>query len=254
MIAEALYFGPDAKRLGVTSLEMVYVPSRLTNSFAGKHLVSLSRFATTLLLLALAVPALAVPALAAQRTGSASAPAVAGHPLLPGDAISLKIWREPDLSGEFSVDEQSVVVLPKVGPLNVRGITSDSLKTYLVSTYSSFLRNPSIEVRLLHRVRVLGAVVKPGLYSVDETMHFTDVLALAGGVSTDGNANKIRLVRDGQTVDTQLSKGLLVSDTPLRSGDQVIVDQKSWAARNPGILIGLGSTAVAIITTFAVKH
>ena len=211
--------------------------------------MSLTRFATTLLLLALAAPALA-----AQRTATAGVSDVASHPLLPGDAIALKIWREPDLSGEFTVDEQSVVVLPKVGPLNVRGITSDSLKKYLVSTYSSFLRNPSIEVRLLHRVRVLGAVVKPGLYSVDETMHFTDVLALAGGVAPDGNANKISLVRDGQTLDTQLSKGLLVSDSPLRSGDQVIVGQKSWAARNPGILIGLGSTAVAIITTFAVKH
>ena len=211
--------------------------------------MSLTRLATTVLLLALAAPGLT-----AQRAGSTGAPAVTGHPLLPGDAISLKIWREPDLSGEFSVDEQNVVVLPKVGPLNVRGISSDSLKTYLVSTYSSFLRNPSIEVRLLHRVRVLGAVRNPGLYPVDETMHFTDVLALAGGVSTDGNPNKIRLVRDGQTLDTQLSKGLLVSDSPLRSGDQVIVDQKSWAARNPGILIGLGSTFVAIITTFAVKR
>ena len=207
------------------------------------------RLATPLLLLALAAPTLA-----AQRTGGTGAPAITGHPLLPGDAIALKIWREPDLSGEFSVDEQSVVVLPKVGPLNVRGITSDSLKTFLVSTYSGFLRNPSIEVRLLHRVRVLGAVRNPGLYPVDETMHFTDVLALAGGVATDGNPNKIQLVRDGQTIDTPLTKGLLVSDSPLRSGDQVIVGQKSWAARNPGILIGLGSTAVAIITTFAVKH
>ena len=211
--------------------------------------MSLSRFATILLLVALAAPSLA-----AQRTGSMGSPSLTGHPLLPGDAISLKIWREPDLSGEFSVDESSVVVLPKIGALNVRGITSDSLKTYLVSTYSSFLRNPSIEVRLLHRVRVLGAVRNPGLYPVDETMHFTDVLALAGGVSPDGNPNKIHLVRDGQTLDTPLSKGLLVSDSPLRSGDQVIVDQKSWAARNPGILIGLGSTVVAIITTFAVHH
>ncbi len=211
--------------------------------------MSLSRFATTLLLLALAAPALA-----AQRTGTTGVYSGSGHPLLPGDAISLKIWREPDLSGEFSVDESSVVVLPKVGALNVKGITSDSLKTYLVSTYSSFLRNPSIEVRLLHRVRVLGAVRNPGLYPVDETMHFTDVLALAGGVSTDGNPNKIHLVRDGQQLDTPLTKGLLVSDSPLRSGDQVIVEQKSWAARNPGILIGLGSTAIALITTFAVKR
>ncbi len=212
----------------------------------------LSRLSVSLFLLILAP--LGARAANAQRTGTTGAVAYSGHPLLPGDAIGLKIWREPDLSGEFSVDEQSVVVLPKVGPLNVRGMSSDSLKTYLVSTYSSFLRNPSIEVRLLHRVRVLGAVLKPGLYPVDETMHFTDVLALAGGVSTDGNPNKIHLVRDGQTLDTPLSKGLLVSDSPLRSGDQVIVDQKSWAARNPGILIGLGSTFVAIITTFAVRR
>ena len=228
----------------------MYASNSHHDSFAGINLLSLSRLATPLLALVLAATSLA-----AQRTGTIGAPALTtGHPLLPGDAIALKIWREPDLSGEFSVDESSVVVLPKVGALNVRGITSDSLKTYLVSTYSSFLRNPSIEVRLLHRVRVLGAVRNPGLYPVDETMHFTDVLALAGGVSTDGNPNKIHLVRDGQTIDTPLTKGLLVSDSPLRSGDQVIVDQKSWAARNPGLLIGLGSTAVAIITTFAVHH
>lgn len=198
--------------------------------------------------------ALAAPTLAAQSIRSGGAPPTIGRPLLPGDQIGLKIWREPDLSGDFSVDEQSVVVLPKIGPLNVRGMSSDSLKTYLVSTYSAFLRNPSIEVRLLHRVRVLGAVKNPGLYPVDETMHFTDVLALAGGVSSDGNPNKIHLVRDGQTLDTPLAKGVLVADSPLRSGDQVIVEQKSWAARNPGILIGIGSTVVALITTFAVRH
>jgi protein involved in polysaccharide export with SLBB domain len=206
------------------------------------------------LLIPIVLLALVAPVASAQRSGSTGAGAITGHPLLPGDEISLKIWREPDLSGQFVVDEQSVAVLPKIGPLNVRGMSSDSLKTYLVSTYSSFLRNPSIEVRLLHRVRVLGAVKNPGLYPVDETMHFTDVLSLAGGVAPEGNANKIHLVRDGKTLDTPLSKGLLVSDSPLRSGDQVIVDQKSWAARNPGVLIGLGSTLVAIITTFAVRR
>jgi protein involved in polysaccharide export with SLBB domain len=248
VIAEALYFGPIVRLPWPSQFARRGVAMQNVTLLSRWILVLLPRFATTLLLFALAAPSLG-----AQRTASMGAPSLTGHPLLPGDAIALKIWREPDLSGEFSVDESSVVVLPKVGPLNVRGITSDSLKTYLVSTYSSFLRNPSIEVRLLHRVRVLGAVQKPGLYPVDETMHFTDVLALAGGVAPDGNPNKITLVRDGQTVDTPLSKGLLVSDSPLRSGDQVIVGQKSWAARNPGILIGLGSTVVAIITTFAVR-
>ena len=75
-------------------------------------------------------------------------------------------------------------------------------------------------------MRVLGAVVKPGLYSVDETMYFTDVLALAGGVSPDGNPNKIQLVRNGKTIDTPLTKGLLVSESPLRWGTRC-----SWARK-----------------------
>jgi polysaccharide biosynthesis/export protein len=218
------------------------------------HLRFSSPLRLVTLVLCFAIAALA-PSLAAQAAGNAGSPDhSSAHHLLPGDAVVLKIWREPDLSGEFPVDEHSMVVLPKLGPLDVREVTGDSLKKYLVSTYSTFLRNPSIEVRLLHRVRVLGAVRNPGLYPVDETMHFTDVLTLAGGVSSDGNPNAIHLVRDGKMLDTPLSKGLLVSETPLRSGDEVLVDQKSWAARNPGLLIGIGSTLAALITTYAVRH
>ena len=47
--------------------------------------------------------------------GQSSDPPSTGPPerqLRPGDVIRLDIWREPDLSGEFLVDEAGVVVFP----------------------------------------------------------------------------------------------------------------------------------------------
>src|ERR1700677_767450 len=48
--------------------------------------------------------------------------------LLPGDIVRLRIWREPDLSGDFPVDERGTVVFPKIGPTAVAAMTTDSLK------------------------------------------------------------------------------------------------------------------------------
>src|SRR5947208_10831305 len=93
-----------------------------------------------------------------------------GAPLHPGDRIRLRIWRKPDLSGDYDVDESGQAVFPKVGPLKVTGMSPAGLKDTLVKAYQVFLRNPAVEVRLLRRVNILGAVRTPGLYQVDPTM------------------------------------------------------------------------------------
>src|ERR1700734_1429358 len=127
----------------------------------------------------------AVCAIAAQgSTAVAEAPAPAAGVardsdagsamLLPGDIVRLRIWREPDLSGDFPVDERGTVVFPKIGPTPVLQMTTDSLKRLLVTTYSQYLRDPAIEVTFLRRVTILGAVKNPGLYPVDPTMTVSD--------------------------------------------------------------------------------
>ncbi len=37
----------------------------------------------------------------------------------PGDVIRLRIWREPDMSGEFQVDEGGLVIFPRIGEYRV---------------------------------------------------------------------------------------------------------------------------------------
>lgn len=167
--------------------------------------------------------------------------------LRPGDVVRLRIWREPDLSGDYDVNEQGVAVFPKIGPVQVGSLTTDSIRSFLVATYTRFLQEPSVEVSFLRRINVLGWVRNPGLYHVDATMTLADVLAMAGGVTDEGNVKKIALYRDGEQVPGALSQQSLLASLSLRSGDQLRVPQRSWMSRNSPVVIGASISGVALI-------
>lgn len=187
------------------------------------------------------------------RDSVATTVAVAPEPqvLRPGDLVRLRIWREPELSGDYPVDEQGVVVFPLIGPRTVTDIAPDSLKRDLIEAYAVYLRNPSIDVVLLRRVNVLGAVARPGLYPVDPTMTVADVLALAGGTTPIGNPNEIQLIRDGRTITTRLSQRARLAELSVRSGDQFYVPERSWIARNSNIVAALITATVGLIIAIA---
>lgn len=173
--------------------------------------------------------------------------------LQPGDQVQLKIWREPDLSGVFVVADDGVVVFPKIGPVVVGRLSADSLRTLLVAQYSVSLRDPAIEVIVLRRVTVVGAVRNPGFYYADPTVTVTGALALAGGVTSEGNRKRIELLRGSKRTSIDLSRETTLADSPLQSGDQVSVPERSWLSRNTGVVTG-ALTAVAILIAATIRH
>jgi polysaccharide export outer membrane protein len=174
--------------------------------------------------------------------------------LRPGDIVRLRIWREPDLSGDFPIDEQGVAVFPKIGPTHVVAVTTDSLKRMLVTTYSAYLRDPSIEVTFLRRVTVLGAVKLPGIYPADPTMSISDVVAMAGGALPNGRPHNFELRRGGERIDVDFNEVTPIGRTPIRSGDEIYVPERSWFARNGIYVIGAAVTATAIIVAAGISH
>jgi protein involved in polysaccharide export with SLBB domain len=170
----------------------------------------------------------------------------------PGDFIRLKIWREPDLSDTVQVDNDGVAVFPKLGPMRVTGIRPDSLERLLVHDYSRYLQNPSIRVTVLRRIAIWGAVQRPGTYPVDLTMTIADALALAGGATPEGKADKVELRRGSVRKVVDLSgKTERVGDLSLRSGDQLIVPQRSWVSRNPGLIMAAIGTVTSVVWLIA---
>jgi polysaccharide export outer membrane protein len=176
----------------------------------------------------------------------ASTPATSSS-LGPGDFIVVEIWREPDLSDTVPVDNDGIAVFPKLGSIGVTGIRPDSLEQLLLSRYSEYLRNPSIRVRVLRRITIWGAVMRPGAYPVDLTMTIPDALALAGGATPEGKAGKVELRRGSARTVVDLSGAAQrVGDLSLRSGDQLVVPQRSWVSRNAGLILGAIGTATSL--------
>ena len=174
------------------------------------------------------------PAQSSPRPDSA---VIAQAPLRAGDLIRLKIWREPDLSGDFVVAENGDAVLPKIGTVPATRLSTDSLVRFLRASYETYLRNPAIDVSVLRRVTISGAVKNPGLYPVDPTMTVLDALALAGGQTPDGRRDKVYLIRGGERQKIELTSGTLVSEISLTSGDELSVPMRSWLSRNTALVV-----------------
>lgn len=171
-------------------------------------------------------------------------------PLRLGDIVRLRIWRETEMSGDYIVNEDGDVVLPRVGAIEVAGVQPAEIKTRITQAYSRFLQDPSIEVTLLRRVQVLGAVRNPGLYPVDPTMTVSDALALAGGTTADGSPNRVVLIRDGVRLPVKLEANTPIAGAAIRSGDQIYVDQRSWLSRNTGVVTAAITGVVSLIIAF----
>ena len=165
--------------------------------------------------------------------------------LKPGDIIRVRAVGDPEIPGEFTIDENGIATLPKMGSRDAIHTPAEQLKKQLLADYAVFLRYPP-EIVFLRRIMVWGAVLKPGLYPVDPTMTLSNVLVLAGGAAPDGKPDKIKLIRNNRVVTADLAPDASVAQAQLRSGDQIFVPQRAWLARNTGIAFGLFSVVVTL--------
>jgi Periplasmic protein involved in polysaccharide export len=106
----------------------------------------------------------------ASNQGASGSAVTPSFTLRPGDIVRLRIWREPELSGDYSVDEAGRINFPLIGLQSVTDETTESLHNRLVAAYRQSIQNLSMGVVFLRRVPVVGAVRAPGLYPVDPTM------------------------------------------------------------------------------------
>ena len=85
-----------------------------------------------------------------------------------GDLINLEFYPAAELSGNFLVNEEGELLLPRLDETFVRGLTKSELKTLLEKRYAEFLIDPEIKVIIsrFKSIRVLasGELRNPGFY------------------------------------------------------------------------------------------
>ena len=180
------------------------------------------------------------------------------YTLRPGDIVRLRIWREPDLSGDFPVDEFGRVNLPLVGTYPVVNETRESLQAKLVAAYRTSVQNLSMDVIFLRRIPVVGAVRTPGLYPVEPTMTVADAVALAGGSILEAEQTSIMLMRSGKIIVKNVDPAIPISQLATNPGDQLYIPPRTgYFDRNPWALSTIVQSAVTIavaILTISTRH
>ena len=169
-----------------------------------------------LLLAALAVSAV-LPSRAAAQTAAGDSAF-----LRPGDLIRVSVFRQPDLSGEFTVSPEGTIQHPLLREVSVVGVPRSVIRERLRTVISRYERDPSFVFDFLYRVAVGGEVRLPNLYTLIPETTMGQAVAIAGGVTEFGRLDRVVVVREGQELTLNL-RDPSQAGTRVRSGDQVRV-------------------------------
>lgn len=111
----------------------------------------------------------------------------------PQDVLTVTVFNEPQLSGQFRVENDGQFNYPFLGRIKAAGTTAGQIAALLkVKLADGYLRNPQITVEVAQfrsqSVFVMGEVRTPGKYTQSGAVTLIEALAQAGSTtSTAGN-------------------------------------------------------------------
>lgn len=175
---------------------------------------------------------------AAMEPAADAKPAGAAAPVDPKayiigaeDVISIRVWHEPENSGQFVVRPDGKVSVPLIGEVQAAGLTPEKLSLSIAAGLQRIMVHPEVTVGV-ERVNskkyyIQGEVNKPGSYPLVIDTTVLEALVNAGGFRDFANTKKIIILRGGErlkfnyhevTHGKKMEQNILV-----KPGDQIIV-------------------------------
>lgn len=149
---------------------------------------------------------------------------VTDYPIGPGDVIEISVPAMKELeSRTIRVSGEGAISLPFLGTIQAKGLTQDQMTEQLRQRLDKYMYNPQVNVFVREyrsrQAAVIGAVNKPGLYSLASGADtILDLLAMAGGLS--GTAAQRILFIPAEPLESDKAKALLsLFPTQLTSTD-----------------------------------
>ena len=157
----------------------------------------------------------------------------------PGDAVKVTVFQNPDFNTETRLSERGTVVFPLIGEMKFTGLTPAQAGSRIAEELKrgKYINNPQVTVQLMavrsRQVAVLGEVARPGKYALDDnSSRLTDILAVAGGVTTAAADTVTVLVSRGDKlekreidVSAMARDGNLASNLQIEGGDTIYVQR-----------------------------
>ncbi|MHB8066481.1 MAG: polysaccharide biosynthesis/export family protein [Desulfobaccales bacterium] len=124
----------------------------------------------------------------------------------PGDSIKIIIWGSVQGEYNLSVNRNGQVDIPKVGVVQVSGLTFGQLRQVLdrefARQYNNFQMNVTLDNLRTIQVFIVGQARFPGSYAVSSLSTLVNALFAAGGPSKSGSMRNIQVRRGGKVITT----------------------------------------------------
>lgn len=157
------------------------------------------------------------------------------------DTVNIVVWRNPELSGSFSVRPDGRISTPLVQDIPALGRNPAELASDLEKALGKYIRDPVVTVIVTsfagssnEQIRIIGEAAKPQAVSYRQNMTLLDVIILVGGLTDFADGNKAVLVRGsekGKQYSVRLGdlvrRGDISANVDVRPGDVLIIPQ-SW--------------------------
>ena len=160
----------------------------------------------------------------------------------PGDSLTIFVWRNPEVSGQFIVRPDGKVTTSLVEDIDVAGRTPTMLAREIEEQLSVYINNPRVTVSvnsfsgpLSEQVRVIGEATNPSAVNYTEHMTLLDLMIAVGGLTEFADGNNAKLVRvenNNKTtyslnIDDLIRDGDITKNIDILPGDVIIIPE-AW--------------------------
>jgi len=144
----------------------------------------------------------------------------------PGDKLRVRVFDEPDLSGDFVVDAGGAVDLPLIGEVAAAGAPVSEFQQRVVERFKDgYLRDPKIAIEVLtyRPFFILGEVKSAGEYDYKTSLTVQDAVAIAGGYTYRARDDVAYVRRAGADEEQHVQ---LSQRVPVYPGDIIRVPER----------------------------
>jgi len=180
-----------------------------------------------------------------------------------GDQVTVRVYRNDDLSTTTIVPSSGQVNLPLAGGVNVAGLTVEGANQAIAERLLRYVVRPSVSTTILksasglpgritdahvsvevmafggHKILVLGEVQRPGVYVDEGGSRLLEMVARAGGPTKDAKLRSVAFIRPATetspprtalvNLDRAINDGDLDQNPPVQRGDVIYIPKTTMA-------------------------
>lgn len=144
-----------------------------------------------------------------------------------GDIVRVSVYGDAELSNTYKVDDKGAIAFPLVGPVPVRGSTTEIAAQRLARALANgYMRNPdvAVEIEQYRPFFIQGEIESAGQFPYVYGMTVRAAISTAGGYTETADRNRAIVYR---RQGNEMVKGAVELDFPIAPGDTIVV-QERW--------------------------